>query len=70
MSTHPTERSRVEVHGFDVTACTHADPAYQTGHLVWVGLGAEGRWLTVAEARELAGAIYGAAAILREEVPA
>lgn len=58
----PTEHSTTEAHGFTVTDTTHDDPAYRQGDLIWVGYGAEGRWLTADEARELATVIANAAA--------
>jgi hypothetical protein len=59
--TEPVEHAHTDVHGFDITATTHNKPGYWQGDLVWVGCGPEGRWLSVAEALELADAITRAA---------
>jgi hypothetical protein len=53
---HPVEHSRVDVCGFEVIDCTHLSV-----NLIWVGSYGEGRWLTPAQARELADKILSAA---------
>jgi hypothetical protein len=59
--TQRVEHARIDVLDFGITAVTHNEPGYWQGDLVWVGYGPEGRWLSVAEALELAAAITRAA---------
>lgn len=59
------EHSRAQSGEFQIVSSTFNDGCLKTGDLIWVGLFGEGRWLTPAEAEELAGAIFGAAAIHR-----
>lgn len=55
-----TEHSKVEVHGVNVAAVTHADPAYCQGDLIWIGCGGEGYWLSQQQALDVASAINAA----------
>lgn len=60
------EHSRTEAHGFEIADGTQGGgTGFDHDDLIWVGVYGEGRWLTAAEAEELAGAIFGAAAIHR-----
>lgn len=70
-----TEHARIEVQGFEIVDATQGGgTTFDHDDLIWIGVFGEGRWLTAAEAEELAGAIFGAAAVHRArrsaEVPA
>jgi len=59
------EHTNVEVQDFRIVDATTENCLGQPLDLMWVGCYGEGRWLTAAEAEELAGAIFGAAAVHR-----
>lgn len=65
MSAPYVEHKRTEVVGFDIVVSTFNDGCQKSGDLIWLGVFGEGRWLTAAEAEELAGALVNAAAIHR-----
>lgn len=68
------EHTNVEVQDFLIVDATTENALGEPLELLWVGAYGEGRWLTAAEAEELAGAIFGAAATHRarraSQVPA
>lgn len=68
MSAPYTEHSRTNAGEFEIVSGTFNDGCLKTGALIWVGLFGEGRWLMPAEAEELAGAIFGAAAAHRDRI--
>jgi hypothetical protein len=68
------EHTSVESQDFRIVDATTENALGDTLHLIWVGFYGEGRWLTADEAEQLAGAVFGVAAIHRArrgaEVPA
>jgi hypothetical protein len=69
------EHQRTEAQGFEIIDATQSGgTGFDHDDLIWIGVYGEGRWLTADEAEQLAGAIFGAAAIHRartaEGVPA
>lgn len=68
MSAPYIEHQRTEAQGFEVVVSTFNDACHKSGDLIWVGYLGEGRWLTADEAEQLAGAIFGAAAIHRARI--
>lgn len=62
------EHTNVEVQDFRIVDATTENRLGEPLDLLWVGVYGEGRWLTAAEAEELAGAIFGAAAIHRARI--
>lgn len=60
-----TEHSKAEAHGFEAVDATDTGPRAPFDDLIWVSYGADGRWLTPAQAEQVAGAIFGTAAAHR-----
>lgn len=66
-----TEHTKIEAYGFEindvtVSGCSNVGCDRDHDDLIWVGYGGlEGRWLTVDQVEELAGALFGAATVHR-----
>ena len=60
------EHQRTEAQGFEIVDATQSGgTGFDHDDLIWVGVYVEGRWLTADEVEQLAGALFGAAAIHR-----
>lgn len=63
-----TEHSRADVHGVELVDVTDHSHLGAPPERIWVGINAEGYWLTPAQAEQLAGALFGLAATHRARV--